>query len=1035
MRKGKYISLFRAFLLVGFVTGYGSGGGRAIAQDITAPTVRSTKPANAATGVFINSSVSATFFEAMDPATITAATFTLKTGVTPVFGVVTYTGITATFSPAGNLTPGLFYTATIKGGATGAKDLAGNPVVGNAPGPGGDFTWSFTTGVLARQAPVDLRSCATFIALAATTVTSTGGGVYNGNVGLWPGTEVVGFPPATVPLPYAIHINDAAAIQAQADLLLAYQDAEGRSLAPITLSGNQGGKTLTPGLYKSTSTLAISSGDLTLDAQGDPNGVFIFQIASGFDMTSDRKIVLSGGAKAANIFWQVGSSATFGTTSVIKGTVLALTSVTMLAGATLEGRALALNAAVTLNNANFSGNVGIPNPVDNTPPSVSFTVPANGSVGVANNANLTATFSEPMDPATISGATFTLQQGNTPVPGVVTYSGTTATFDPTANLTGDTTYTAIITTGARDVDGNALENDFAWTFTTGTTPDTTPPTVSSTVPADGDVDVSLDGNLTATFSEAMDPATLNTVTFTLKQGATAVAGAVTYAGTTATFNPTANLAPNVPFTATITTGVKDLAGNALATTYTWSFTTAAAPGTPVDIGAGGGQLRLVSLPEVVPSFSPFAGLLDLNRNSFLARWNPTKAMDTTYGKYQYLVSGGMPQADLAFGAAEAGVGYWHKSANVYHGVFTQRTASFDLPVLGGADPWAHWNLIGVPHTTAVNFASLQVVYGGMTRSLTEAADALVTANYGWKYLGATQGYQLVSVPGLYAGAGTTFEPGLGYWFWADQDCTLRYPVPGKAPAAAGPSKASRAAATDWLAQLQVSGPGCRDAFNYFGIGETRARLANPPTPVEGSYVDLWFDDPTRGPDQVPLAAGLKPAGRAGSTAWTFHVDTNVADSPLTLSWPDLSAVPTNTTLYLVDTATGKRVYMRTVSAYAFRADGRAPRRFEILAEPRTGASLRISGITAAPTRGGALEIVYSLSQPADVSVRVLSPSGRQVGGAPPTRQASRAGLNRLSWRAVDDDGRALPRGLYMIEIAAQSESGQATKALATLALR
>ena len=579
MRKGKYISLFRAFLLVGFVTGYGSGGGRAIAQDITAPTVRSTKPANAATGVFINSSVSATFFEAMDPATITAATFTLKTGVTPVFGVVTYTGITATFSPAGNLTPGLFYTATIKGGATGAKDLAGNPVVGNAPGPGGDFTWSFTTGVLARQAPVDLRSCATFIALAATTVTSTGGGVYNGNVGLWPGTEVVGFPPATVPLPYAIHINDAAAIQAQADLLLAYQDAEGRSLAPITLSGNQGGKTLTPGLYKSTSTLAISSGDLTLDAQGDPNGVFIFQIASGFDMTSDRKIVLSGGAKAANIFWQVGSSATFGTTSVIKGTVLALTSVTMLAGATLEGRALALNAAVTLNNANFSGNVGIPNPVDNTPPSVSFTVPANGSVGVANNANLTATFSEPMDPATISGATFTLQQGNTPVPGVVTYSGTTATFDPTANLTGDTTYTAIITTGARDVDGNALENDFAWTFTTGTTPDTTPPTVSSTVPADGDVDVSLDGNLTATFSEAMDPATLNTVTFTLKQGATDVAGAVTYAGTTATFNPTGNLAPNVPFTATITTGVKDLAGNALATTYTWSFTTGATPDT------------------------------------------------------------------------------------------------------------------------------------------------------------------------------------------------------------------------------------------------------------------------------------------------------------------------------------------------------------------------------------------------------------------------------------------------------------------------
>ena len=230
MRKDKDIRSIRALLLVVFMAGFGSVGGRAIAADTPAPTVKSTKPANAATGVFINSSVSATFFEAMDPATITGATFTLKQGATTVFGVVTYTGITATFSPAGNLAPGLPYVATIKGGGTGAKDLAGNPVVGNAPGPGGDFSWSFTTGVLARQAPVDLRSCATFIALAATTVTSTGGGVYNGNVGVWPGTAVTGFPPAMVALPYAIHATDLAATQAQFDLGLAYGDAEGRPL-------------------------------------------------------------------------------------------------------------------------------------------------------------------------------------------------------------------------------------------------------------------------------------------------------------------------------------------------------------------------------------------------------------------------------------------------------------------------------------------------------------------------------------------------------------------------------------------------------------------------------------------------------------------------------------------------------------------------------------------------------------------------------------------------------------------------------------
>jgi len=462
------------------------------------------------------------------------------------------------------------------------------------------------------------------------------------------------------------------------------------------------------------------------------------------------------------------------------------------------------------------------------------------------------------------------------------------------------------------------------------------------------------------------------------------------------------------------------------------------PGVPVNIGNAGGQLRLISFPSVATNFNAFAGLLDLNRNSFLARWVPGKASDPTYLRYEYLISGGAG-AGLSFDTVENGVGYWHKSATVYAGVFTQRAASFDLPLLVSVDPWAHWNLIGVPHTRAVNFASLQVVHGGVTRSLANAADAVITGNFAWKYLGPTQGYQLVSVPGLYADAATTLEPGLGYWFWTDQDCTLRYPVPARSAELGARSRPRGARAktggraTDWLAQLEVRGPGCADACNYFGVGAARSRLMNPPRPAEGRYVDLYFVEPTRGAEQLPLAAGVKPSVRAAATTWTFDVDTNVSEGRLTLTWPDLSVVPSDTALRLVDSVSGKTVNMRTSSAYGFTPDGRAPRRFEIRAEAGAGAALRIAGLTAVPTRGGAFELIYNLSQPADVSARVLSAGGRVVSSLP-VQQAGSAGRNRLVWGATAADGRRLPRGLYLLELVARSGAGEVTRAVAPLRL-
>jgi len=214
----------------------------------------------------------------------------------------------------------------------------------------------FTTTAMASEAPVNLRSAANFAVLAGSTVTNVPGvgtGLI-GDLGVSPGTAVTGFPPGIVI--GTIHKGDAVAAQAQADLTTAYNDAAGRSIAPITVSGNLGGRTLYPGLYKSTSSLAISSGDLTLDAQGNPDAVFIFQMGSTLTTTSGRKVILSGGAKDSNIFWQVGSSATFGTTSVFKGTILANISITFTTGATLDGRALARSGAVSLGDNNIVAN-------------------------------------------------------------------------------------------------------------------------------------------------------------------------------------------------------------------------------------------------------------------------------------------------------------------------------------------------------------------------------------------------------------------------------------------------------------------------------------------------------------------------------------------------------------------------------------------------------------------------------------------------------------------------------------------------------
>lgn len=236
---------------------------------------------------------------------------------------------------------------------------------------------------------------------------------------------------------------------------------------------------------------------------------------------------------------------------------------------------------------------------DTTRPTVVSTVPAASAVGVPINYSVSAAFSEAMDPATITGNTFTLTgPGATAIAGNVSYASTgkTAIFTPSSTLAAATVFTATVTTAAKDLAGNALAANKTWTFTTGSTADTTAPTVSSTNPLDAATGVCTAKTVNASFSEAMNPQTINTSTFTLATSAgVSVTGLVSYDAQTniASFNPSANLTgtPSTSYTVTMkggTSGVMDMAGNALAVSKVTSFTTNASTcSTAPDLGAAG----------------------------------------------------------------------------------------------------------------------------------------------------------------------------------------------------------------------------------------------------------------------------------------------------------------------------------------------------------------------------------------------------------------------------------------------------------------
>ena len=332
-----------ANLLSSFTTG--------AAADVMLPMVHSTDPLNNATGIARNKIIALTFNEAMNSETINNATFILKQGTSSVVGTVSYSGMTANFTPLNVLAASTTYRATI---TKAAKDLAGNALAA-------DVSWEFTTGgTTSALAAVNLGTSGNYVILAQSAINNNPTSAITGDVALSPAaasyitgmamTAATGYATSTqvTGKVYAADMADPTPnnlTTAVGDMVSAYNDAAGRP-SPDFLelgTGNLGGKTLAPGLYKWTTTVTLPS---NVTISGGASDIWIFQISGDITVSSAVRITLEGGAQAKNIFWQIAGQATIGTNAHVEGVILSKTGITFQTSASLNGRALAQTAVI-----------------------------------------------------------------------------------------------------------------------------------------------------------------------------------------------------------------------------------------------------------------------------------------------------------------------------------------------------------------------------------------------------------------------------------------------------------------------------------------------------------------------------------------------------------------------------------------------------------------------------------------------------------------------------------------------------------------
>ena len=556
----------------------------AVVADTTPPTVTTVAPASAATGVSRTTAVTATFSEAMDATTISAANFELRDPSSALIAATvafnTATNV-ATLMPSAALAASTTFTATVK---VGVKDLAGNALASSQ-------VWSFTTIATDTTPPtvtaISPASGATGVRSTAN-VTATFSEAMDATSITASAFELRTSANAVVPAVVSYNATTRVATLNPTPSLLAgpaytaivrggstdprVKDAAGNALA-ADMSWSFSIETVPP----TVTAISPASGAVSVSRTANVTATF----SEAMDATT---------ISAANFELRDPSSALIAATVAFN----TATNVATLMPSAALAASTTFTATVKVGVKDLAGNALASSQVwsfttiatDTTPPTVTAISPASGATGVRSTANVTATFSEAMDATSITASAFELRtSANAVVPAVVSYNATTrvATLNPTPSLLAGPAYTAIVRGGStdprvKDAAGNALAADMSWSFSI----ETVPPTVTAISPASGAVSVSRTANVTVTFSEAMDPATINTNSIELRDSGNAlVAAAVTYSAATrvATLNPTSKLGSVTTYTVNVMGGatdprVKDLAGNALASTRSWSFTTA-----------------------------------------------------------------------------------------------------------------------------------------------------------------------------------------------------------------------------------------------------------------------------------------------------------------------------------------------------------------------------------------------------------------------------------------------------------------------------
>lgn len=540
------------------------GGYNRTPADIEPPKVSATTPSNRANGVAINTSIAVSFSEVMSAASLHESISVRDANSQIVYGSIRYSDQALRFTPTNGLNADTSYTARIN---RNARDIGGNRL-------DREYSWTFTTGAVAdttapqvskttpragaEQVDVDSVINAQFSeAIDPVTLTHTRFGVrdafgnsVNGTLKLEGNTAT--FTPGAR-LAYGMTFT--------VTLDTALQDVAGNALAAEYVwrfTTETGPDTIAPQVSWTAPALHASAVAInTAVSVGFSEALTAGSVNSTTFTVHDA----SGAAVSGSVAYN-GTTATFTPAAPLAHDGLFTATLSNAITDTAGNRLVAYQWSFVTGSA-----------ADATPPRVSQVSPSRDETGVANNNAIVATFTEALDPASVTAASFSVTSNGTAVAGSVIYSGYTAIFRPAQMFANTTQYTVNIR-GARDLAGNVMDADYSWSFISGTAPDYDAPAVSSVFPLDGMLGVSINGSLLATFSEPMDASTVTTASVVLQDPAgAALQGTVSYTGTTLTFTPYDALAHGTVYTATVTAAVRDLAGNPLIEVYRWSYTT------------------------------------------------------------------------------------------------------------------------------------------------------------------------------------------------------------------------------------------------------------------------------------------------------------------------------------------------------------------------------------------------------------------------------------------------------------------------------